>query len=184
MTLTATRTEPKPHHADAPATALSFATAPCALGRVLVARGSKGVCAVLIGDTAEDLAADLARRFPKARLSVDEGAVRDDIAKVVRFLETPTEGLDLVLELGGTPFQHRVWDEVRRVSTGDTVTYKELAIRVGPLASPRAVAGACAANPVALAVPCHRVVRSDGDLAGYRWGLERKRQLLGNEAQA
>lgn len=175
-----TQTDTKQRYADR----LLYATAPCTLGWVLVARGSSGVRAVLIGDTAEALASDLATRFPKARLLGDEGAVRDDTTKVVQFLEAPAKGLDLVLELDGTPFQHRVWDEVRRVGAGDTVSYKELAARVGPLASPRAVARACAANPAALAVPCHRVVRSDEALAGYRWGLDRKRQLLRNEARA
>lgn len=179
MTFATTQAATKQRNADT----LLYATAPCTLGRVLVARGSSGVRAVLIGDTTDALLADLATRFPKARLVGDEGAVRDDIAKVVRFLEAPAKGLDLVLELDGTPFLHRVWDEVRRVGAGDTVSYKELAARVGPLATPRAVARACAANPAALAVPCHRVVRSDGALAGYRWGLDRKCQLLRNEAR-
>ncbi|MBM1816843.1 methylated-DNA--[protein]-cysteine S-methyltransferase [Pseudosulfitobacter pseudonitzschiae] len=179
MTFATKNFDTEPHAADT----LLFATAPCPLGRILVARGTKGVRAVLIGDRADALEADLAARFPKSRLLADDRAVRDDITKVVRFIEAPAKGLDLVLELNGTPFQHRVWDEVRKIGAGETVTYKELAARVGSPASPRAVAGACAANPAALAVPCHRVVRSDGALAGYRWGLDRKRQLLRNEVQ-
>lgn len=163
---------------------LSYGTSACALGEVLLARSSKGVCAVLIGDTAEELEADLAARFPKSTILANEFAVRDDLAKVVRFMENPAEGLDLTLDMRGTPFQRRVWEKLRAVHVGRTVTYSQLAKWVNPLASPRAVAGACAANPIALAIPCHRVVRTDGDLAGYRWGLQRKRELIQKEAMA
>jgi AraC family transcriptional regulator of adaptative response/methylated-DNA-[protein]-cysteine methyltransferase len=139
---------------------LSYGTSTCALGKVLVARGSKGVCAVLIGDTAEGLEADLVERFPKSTILANEFAVRDDLAKVVRFMEKPAEGLDLILDMRGTPFQRRVWEKLRAISVARTVSYTELANWVGPLTSPRAVAGACAANPIALAIPCHRVVRT------------------------
>jgi len=163
---------------------LSYATSRYALGEVLVARGSKGVCAVLIGDTETELAADLATRFPKSTLLAREIAVRDDLAKVVRFMEKPSDGLDLALDMRGTPFQRRVWEKLRAISVGRTVTYTELAKLVSPPSSPRAVAGACAADPIALAIPCHRVIRSDGDLAGYRWGIERKRNLIRQEVMA
>ena len=108
----------------------------------------------------------------------------DDLAKVIRFVEKPAKGLQLTLDMRGTPFQRRVWEKLRAISVGRTVTYMELARWISPFASPRAVASACAANPIALAIPCHRVVRSNGDLAGYRWGIERKRELIRKEAMA
>jgi AraC family transcriptional regulator of adaptative response/methylated-DNA-[protein]-cysteine methyltransferase len=163
---------------------ISYATGECALGRVLVARSVKGVCAILIGADHDELEVDLAVRFPQARLVASEAAVHDDLAKVIRFADKPAEGLDLTLDMRGTPFQRRVWEKLRAIPAGRTVTYMELARWVGPLTSARAVAGACAANSIALAVPCHRVVRSDGDLAGYRWGIERKRELIQKEAMA
>jgi methylated-DNA-[protein]-cysteine S-methyltransferase/AraC family transcriptional regulator of adaptative response/methylated-DNA-[protein]-cysteine methyltransferase len=149
-----------------------------------VARSSNGVRAVLINDTDEELEADLAARFPQSTILANEIAVRDDLAKVVRFMEKPAGGLDLTLDMRGTPFQRRVWEKMRAISVGRTVSYMELAKWISPLASPRAVAGACAANPIALAIPCHRVVRGNGDLAGYRWGIERKRALIQKEAMA
>ncbi len=169
---------------DAADDRLSYGIAACALGEVLVARSSRGVCAVLIGDTAEELEADLAARFPKSIILADDIAVCDDLAKVVRFVEKPADGLHLPLDMRGTPFQRRVWQKLKTIPLGRTVTYAELAKWVGPLANPRAVASACAANPIALAIPCHRVVRTDGDLAGYRWGLQRKRELLRKETVA
>ena len=162
---------------------LFYATSRCELGEVLVARSSEGVCAVLIGDTDEELEADLAARFPTSTLHADEIAVRDDLAKVVRFMEKPAQGLDLILDMRGTPFQRRVWEGLRAIAVGKTVTYVELARSISPLSSPRAVARACAANPIALAIPCHRVIRGSGELGGYRWGGERKRELLAIEGQ-
>jgi AraC family transcriptional regulator of adaptative response/methylated-DNA-[protein]-cysteine methyltransferase len=163
---------------------ITYATSDCALGRVLVARSDKGVCALLLGADQDELKADLAIRFPRAKLAINETALRNDLEKVVRFLEAPGGGLHLRLDMRGTPFQRRVWEKLRAVPVGRTVTYRELAHDVSALASPRAVAGACAANPIALAIPCHRVVRSNGDLAGYRWGIERKRELIRLEAAA
>ncbi|AMN40785.1 methylated-DNA--[protein]-cysteine S-methyltransferase [Rhodoplanes sp. Z2-YC6860] len=168
----------------AAAETLSYATGESALGVVLVARSISDVCAILIGDDCGALAVDLAARFPKAGLVANDDAVCDDLAKVIRFVEQPAEGLYLSLDLRGTPFQRRVWEKLRGIPVGRTVTYTELARWVGPLTSARAVAGACAANPIALAVPCHRVVRRDGDLADYRWGIERKREMIGREARA
>jgi O-6-methylguanine DNA methyltransferase len=110
--------------------------------------------------------------------------VHDDLAKVIRFVEKPSEGLHLCLDMRGTPIQRRIWEKLRSIPVGRTVSYMEMARCVGPLATARMVAGACAANPIALAIPCHRVVRSNGDLAGYRWGLERKRELIRREATA
>ena len=155
------------------------------LGEVLVARSFKGVCATLIGtnevELGVELGADLAARFPEANLIADEAAVHDELAKVIRFVDNPAEGLHLPLDMRGTPFQRRVWEKLRAIPVGRTVTYIDVANWVGPLTSARAVAGACASNPVALAVPCHRVVRSNGDLGGYRWGVERKREMIRRE---
>lgn len=162
---------------------LLHATADTELGKVLIARSASGVCAILIGDSAEELTADLADRFPQATLIVDASAVQNDLAKVRRYLANPAEGLHLTLDMRGTPFQRRVWEKLKAISVGRTVSYRELSQVISPDAHPRAVAGACAANPIALAIPCHRVVRSNGDLAVYRWGFERKRILLQKEAK-
>ena len=163
---------------------LSYAIGECALGQVLVARSAKGVCAILIGDDRNELKADLAARFPEATLAANEPVVRDDLAKVIRFVDQPTEGLRLMLDMRGSPLQRRVWEKLRAIPMGRTVTFTELARWISPLATPRVVAGACAANPIALAIPCHRVVRSNGDLADYCWGIERKRELIRREAMA
>ena len=170
--------------ANASVDTISYSTSKCFLGQVLVARSVKGVCAVLIGGGRDELEIDLASRFPEAKLVADEAAVHDDLAKVFRFVEKPAEGLYFPLDMRGTPFQRRVWEKLRAIPAGRTVTYTELAYWVGPLTSARAVAGACAANPIALAVPCHRVVHSNGDLAGYHWGVERKREMIRREAMA
>jgi AraC family transcriptional regulator, regulatory protein of adaptative response / methylated-DNA-[protein]-cysteine methyltransferase len=163
---------------------ISYATDESALGCVLVARSVSGVCAILIGADDNELVTDLAARFPEAKLVVNEAVVQDDLAKVTHFVDKPTEGLDLPLDLRGTPFQRRVWEALRTIPVRTTVTYGELANSIGAPNAVRAVAGACAANPVALAVPCHRVVGSDGDLTGYYWGVERKRELIKKEATA
>jgi AraC family transcriptional regulator of adaptative response/methylated-DNA-[protein]-cysteine methyltransferase len=171
-------------HANATGDILSYSTRECALGQVLVVRSVKGVCAILIGAVREELEADLAARFPKIELVPNETIVHDDLVKVIRFVDNPAKGLHLTLDMRGTPFQRRVWEKLRAIPVGRTVGYMELARWISPLSSARAVASACAANPIALAVPCHRVVRSNGDLAGYRWGVERKRELLRREAMA
>ena len=159
---------------------LYYATGECALGQVLVARSAKGVCAILIGADHDELKADLTARFPQAKLVAVEAVVHD-LAKVIRFVEKPALGLHLTLDMRGTPFQRRVWEQLRTIPVGRTVTYMQLARWISPLASPRAVAGACSANPLALAIPCHR---SNGDLGGYRWRIERKRELIRKEAIA
>jgi AraC family transcriptional regulator, regulatory protein of adaptative response / methylated-DNA-[protein]-cysteine methyltransferase len=175
----ARQTEPASVSADI----LSYAVANCELGKVLIARSAKGVCSILLGDTAEELVADLAGRFPQSTLIQNEGAVKDDTAQILRYVEKPSGGLHRTLDMRGTPFQRRVWEKLKAISAGRTVTYMELTKWI-PLANPRAVAGACAANPIALAIPCHRVVRGNGDLAGYRWGIERRRALIEKEASA
>ncbi|HEV7307864.1 methylated-DNA--[protein]-cysteine S-methyltransferase [Ensifer sp.] len=163
---------------------ISYAVFDCDLGKGLVARSANGVCAILLGDTAEALTADLHDRFPYSTLVASEAMVRDDIAKILRYLAEPSHGLHLALDMRGTPFQRRVSEKLKAIPPGRTVSYTELSRWVGPLANPRAVAGACAANPVALAIPCHRVLRADGTLAGFRWGIKRKRVLIEKEARA
>ena len=166
---------------------LFYATAVCALGKVLIARSAKGVCAILLGDDPGELEADLAGRFPEAALVANEVKVRDDLAKVVRYAEKPAEGLDLALDMRGTPLQRRIWQQICAIPVGKTMSYMHLARLINnvyPKVAARVVATACATNPIALAVPCHRVIRTDGELAGYRWGIERKRDLIEKEAQA
>ncbi|AGB45570.1 O-6-methylguanine DNA methyltransferase [Mesorhizobium australicum WSM2073] len=162
---------------------ISYAIGQSALGNILAARGPIGVCAILIGSDADTLRQDLANRFPGRVLLEDAAGLRDDLAAIARFIETPGAGLDLPLDMRhGTPFQQRVWEALRAIPCGATVTYTALARRLGMPDGARAVATACAANAVALGIPCHRVLRADGSLSGYRWGIERKRALLEREA--
>jgi AraC family transcriptional regulator, regulatory protein of adaptative response / methylated-DNA-[protein]-cysteine methyltransferase len=163
---------------------ISYGMSTSDLGELLVARSIKGVCAILIGSCPEELDLELAARFPKADLVADKADVHDDLAKVISFMDKPANGLYLPLDMRGTPFHRRVWEKLRAIPVGRIVTYTDVAYWVGPLTSARAVAGACASNPLALAVPCHRVVRSNGDLGGYRWGVERKREMIRKEALA
>src|ERR1700720_1932637 len=163
---------------------IKFATGKSELGTVLVARSAAGVCAILIGAGAEVLKRDLAEEFADARLVHDDRALRTDLDKILTFIKTPAKGLDLPLDIRGTPFQRRVWDALLGVRVGYKTTYAALASRIGEPHAIRAVANACAANAIALAIPCHRVVRSDGALAGYRWGAERKRRMVEKEAEA
>ena len=166
---------------------LFYATGDCAIGKVLIARSIKGVCGILLGDDASALQADLAGRFPQSTLVPNAAMVRDDLAKVARYAEKPSEGLDLALDMRGTPIQRRVWNALRSIPLGKTKSYMQVARLINgayPQVTARIVANACAANPLALVVPCHRVIRADGELAGYCWGLERKRELLEKEANA
>jgi AraC family transcriptional regulator, regulatory protein of adaptative response / methylated-DNA-[protein]-cysteine methyltransferase len=163
---------------------IKFATGKSELGTVLVARTAAGVCAILIGDGADVLKRELAEEFTDAKLVHDDRALRTDLDKTLRFIKTPAKGLDLRLDIRGTPFQRRVWDALLGVRVGYKITYAALAARIGEPRAIRAVANACAANAIALAIPCHRVVRSDGALAGYRWGMERKRSMVEKEAEA
>lgn len=161
---------------------LRFAIGQCSLGAILVASSDKGVAAILLGDDPDALIRDLEERFPAADLIGGDDDYERLIARVVGFVESPSIGLDLPLDVRGTAFQQRVWQALRRIPAGSTATYTEIARQIGAPAAIRAVAGACAANPIAIAIPCHRVIRSDGALAGYRWGVARKQALLTREA--
>ena len=160
---------------------IRFAVGECSLGSILVATSAKGVCAILLGDDPEALLRDLQDRFPKATLVGGEAAFERTVARVVGFVEAPALGLDLPLDVRGTAFQQRVWRALREIPAGTTATYADIAARIGSPKATRAVAQACAANALAVAIPCHRVVRRDGGLSGYRWGVERKRRLLDKE---
>ena len=162
---------------------IRFAIAECWLGLVLIAASEKGVCAILFGDDPEELRCDLQDQFPRARLIGGDKSFEELTAKVIAFVEAPGQGLDLPLDIRGTAFQHRVWDALRRIPVGSTASYAEIAEKIGAPKAVRAVARACATNRIAVAIPCHRVVRSDGGLSGYRGGVERKRALLAKEAK-
>jgi len=157
---------------------IEFAVGECSLGSVLVATTAKGICAVLLGDDAGELVRDLCDRFPKACLQPCGNAFEKGVAQVLEFIDEPKVRFPLPLDLRGTLFQQKVWQALQKIPPGETLTYSSLAARLGHPKAVRAVAGACAANSVAVAIPCHRVVRSDGGLAGYRWGVDRKRALL------
>ena len=161
---------------------IRFAVGQTSLGAILVASSTKGVAAILLGDDAGALLRDLQDRFPKACLIGADQEYEAMVARVVGFVEAPELGLDLPLDVRGTAFQQRVWQALQEIPVGATVTYAELAQRVGSSKSVRAVAGACAANKLAVAIPCHRVIRTDGSVSGYAWGVERKRALLDREA--
>lgn len=163
---------------------IRFAIGESSLGPVLVAATGKGVCAVFMGDDPDALALDLQRRFPNAELTGGDAEFDLLAARVIGFVEAPQLGWDLPLDLRGTAFQQRVWQALREIPAGSTDSYTGIADRIGLPKAVRAVAGACAANPVAVAVPCHRVVRVDGGLSGYRWGVDRKRALLDRESKA
>jgi AraC family transcriptional regulator of adaptative response/methylated-DNA-[protein]-cysteine methyltransferase len=161
---------------------IKFAVGQTSLGAILVASSTKGVAAILLGDDPDKLVRNLQDRFARAHLV---GADRDYealVARVVGFVEAPRIGLDLPLDVRGTAFQRRVWQALQEIPVGATVSYTEIAQRIGAPKAARAVAGACAANHLAVAIPCHRVVRNDGSLSGYAWGVERKRDLLDREA--
>jgi AraC family transcriptional regulator of adaptative response/methylated-DNA-[protein]-cysteine methyltransferase len=165
-------------------TTIRFAIGQCALGAILVAATDQGVCAILLGDDPDALARDLQDRVPRAELIGADADFEALVAKVVGFVEQPGLGLDLPLDIRGTAFQQRVWAALRQVGPGTTASYAEIAEAIGAPKAVRAVAQACAANSLAVAIPCHRVVRSDGALSGYAWGVERKRALLDREAAA
>jgi AraC family transcriptional regulator of adaptative response/methylated-DNA-[protein]-cysteine methyltransferase len=162
---------------------IRFAVGQCALGAILVAATDKGVCTITLGDDPDALVHDLEDRFPKAKLIGGDKSFEKLVATVVGFVEAPNSGLDLPLDVRGTAFQHQVWRALRDIPAGSTATYAEIAARIGRPKAVRAVAQACATNPVAVAIPCHRVVRTDGTLSGYRWGVARKRALLDHERQ-
>ena len=161
--------------------AIRFAVGESSLGSILVAQTDRGVCAILLGDDPDMLLAELERRFPRADLLGGGAGFEQVVATVVGFVESPCVGLDLPLDIRGTAFQQRVWNALRTIPPGETASYKQIAEKIGSPTSTRAVAQACGANSIAVAIPCHRVVRTDGGISGYRWGVERKRALLDRE---
>jgi AraC family transcriptional regulator of adaptative response/methylated-DNA-[protein]-cysteine methyltransferase len=175
---------PSNYRAGGANTAIHFAIGECSLGSILVAASQRGVCAVLLGDDPDALARDLQDKFPRAHLIGGDKAFEQIVAKVVGFVEAPGVGLDLPLDVRGTAFQQRVWQALKKIPVGTTASYSDIAKQIGSPSAVRAVAQACAANMLAVAIPCHRVVRNDGALSGYRWGVERKRALLDREASA
>jgi AraC family transcriptional regulator of adaptative response/methylated-DNA-[protein]-cysteine methyltransferase len=176
--------KPAAYRKGGAAAEIRFAVGQCSLGAILVAQSERGICAILLGDDPETLVRDLEDRFPNAILIGGDAGFEALVAKVVGFVEAPGLGLDLPLDVRGTAFQERVWQALRDIPAGRTVSYSELAEAIGAPGAVRAVAGACAANKIAVAIPCHRVVRNDGGLSGYRWGVERKRALIEREKRA
>ena len=172
---------PSAYRAGAPRETIRFAIGHSSLGAVLVAASAKGVCAISLGDEPEELLRNLQDRFPKATLIGGDATFERYVAAAVGMVERPCSRFDLPLDMRGTAFQQRVWAALRKIPAGKTASYAEIARRIGAPKAMRAVAQACAANPVSVAVPCHRVVRSDGGLSGYYWGVERKRELLERE---
>ncbi len=164
-------------------TEIHFAVGECSLGSILVAQTERGVCSISLGDDAGKLLEDLQDQFPNANLIGGQGDFEELIAKVIGLVEMPGVGFDLPLDIRGTAFQQRVWHALRQIPLGSTATYTEIANRIGMPKAVRAVAQACGANSLAVAIPCHRVIRNDGSLSGYRWGVERKRALLKREAE-
>jgi AraC family transcriptional regulator of adaptative response/methylated-DNA-[protein]-cysteine methyltransferase len=162
---------------------IRFAVGQCSLGAILVAQSARGICAILLGDDPDKLVQDLQDLFPKATLIGGDEEFEKLVAEVVGFIETPSLGLHLPLDVRGTAFQERVWQALQEIPPGATVSYAQVAARIGKPKSVRAVAQACANNHLAVAIPCHRVVRRNGGLSGYRWGVDRKRELLRREAE-
>lgn len=162
---------------------IRYATAECSLGFVLVAASAKGVCSIMLGDEPEVLEQELRNRFPRAKLIAGNREFGKLVGKVVAYVEAPRKGIDLPLDVRGTAFQHQVWAALRDIPPGETATYGDIARRIGKPAAVRAVGTACGANPVAIVIPCHRVLGSDGKLTGYRWGTARKRALLDRESK-
>lgn len=160
---------------------IRFAVGECSLGSILVAAAERGVCAIFLGDDPDALTRELQHRFPLANLIGGDATFERLVSRVVGFVEAPARGLDLPLDIRGTAFQQRVWQALQRIPVGSTASYTDIARRIGAPKSVRAVARACGANPLAVAIPCHRVVRTDGTASGYRWGVARKRALLHRE---
>jgi AraC family transcriptional regulator of adaptative response/methylated-DNA-[protein]-cysteine methyltransferase len=161
---------------------IRYAVEPCALGVIIVAATPKGVCGIEFGDSAHTLIERLRQRFPHATLEPGDPAFRVWVARVLAYIDHPSGLLDLPLDIQGTVFQRRVWQALRVIPSGSTASYADVAAAVGQPKAVRAVAQACARNQLAVAVPCHRVVRSDGSLSGYRWGTARKAELLRRES--
>jgi AraC family transcriptional regulator of adaptative response/methylated-DNA-[protein]-cysteine methyltransferase len=173
--------EPRQYKAGGAGIAMVYAIGECWLGPVLAAATPAGICAIVFGETKEDLLNDLGGRFPAAEIAPADATFSEQFAQILKALEAPHLASRLPLDILGTTFQQRVWAALRQIAPGETATYTQIAERIGSPRAVRAVASACAANHVAIAIPCHRVIRGNGDLAGYRWGLERKRALLERE---
>ena len=174
---------PSEYRAGGANTEIRFAIGECSLGSILVAQSARGICAILMGDDPEALAREFQDQFTSACLVGGDEEFEQLVARVVGLVEEPMSGLELPLDIRGTAFQQRVWQALRKIPVGQTISYSELARRIGSPKSARAVAGACAANVLAVAIPCHRVVHQDGSISGYRWGVERKRTLLEREGK-
>lgn len=174
--------QPKHYLAGGKSEVIKFAVGECSLGSILVAATTQGVCAILLGEQPDELVNEFQDRFPEAVLIGGDARFESLVATVVGFVERPTEDLGLPLHVRGTVFQHRVWQALREIPVGTTASYGEIAERIGAPKAARAVARACGTNSLAVAIPCHRVVRADGGLSGYRWGVHRKRKLLQREA--
>ncbi len=174
--------QPRQYRAGGVDARIMFALGQCSLGAILVARSDKGVCAISLGDDADVLLRELQDRFPRAELIGGDAGFEQLVAQVVGLIEAPNHGHALPMDVRGTAFQQRVWQALRQIPAGQTASYAKIAEAIGAPGSMRAVAGACAANTLAVAIPCHRVVRRDGGISGYRWGVERKRMLLAREA--
>ena len=174
---------PRQYRKGGAAQQIRFGVGECSLGPILVAASEQGICAILLGDDADALVQDLQQRFPQAQLVGGDAPFERWMAQVIGYVDEPTRGLQLPLDVRGTAFQQQVWQALRRIPVGSTVSYSDLAQMLGMPRASRAVAGACAANSLAVAIPCHRVVRRDGDISGYRWGVDRKRALLRHEAE-
>ena len=175
---------PSNYRAGGAQTDIRFAVGECSLGSILVAQSDRGICAIFLGDDPDALVRELQDQFPNANLIGGDTGFEQLVAKVVGFVEAPERGLDLPLDVRGTAFQQRVWQSLGKIPAGSTASYTDVAKLIGSPRSVRAVAQACGANKLAVVIPCHRVVRNDGALAGYRWGVERKRALLKKEAYA
>jgi AraC family transcriptional regulator of adaptative response/methylated-DNA-[protein]-cysteine methyltransferase len=174
---------PRRYRAGGERTQIRFAIGECSLGSILVAATDKGVCSILMGSDPDVLVRQLQDRFSKAELIGGDAAFEKLVSKVIGFVEQPRLGLDLPLDVQGTAFQQRVWKALRKIAAGKTASYGDIAARIGQPNAIRAVAQACAANTLAVAIPCHRVIRTDGNLSGYRWGVQRKRALLERESR-
>ena len=175
---------PSNYRAGGAQTDIRFAVGECSLGSILVAQSERGICAIFLGDDPDALVRELQDQFPNANLIGGDAGFEQLVAKVVGFVEAPERGLDLPLDVRGTAFQQRVWQSLGKIPAGSTASYTDVAKLIGSPRSVRAVAQACGANKLAVVIPCHRVVRNDGALSGYRWGVERKRTLLKKEANA
>jgi AraC family transcriptional regulator of adaptative response/methylated-DNA-[protein]-cysteine methyltransferase len=175
---------PSNYRAGGTATNIHFAVGECSLGSILVAQSQRGVCAILLGNNPDQLARDLQKRFPNSNLVGGDTRFEQVVSRVVGFVEAPALGLELPIDVRGTVFQQRVWQALQKIPVGSTASYSDIAKRIGAPKSVRAVARACGANLLAVAIPCHRVVRNDGSLSGYRWGIQRKRILLERETQS